>query len=66
MLYTSKEDALRLALSMYENEPCRICGKNIVDASVCVFAGYSKDNAARSAHQACWDKNIPAREWAHQ
>jgi hypothetical protein len=45
--------AARLALAMYENEPCRICGKPIVDAAEAVFVGYSKDNKARAAHHDC-------------
>lgn len=66
MLAISKDQALKIALSMYENEPCRICGEIITDASLCVYAGYSSDNSARSAHEACWDKNIPLSSWVHQ
>ena len=61
----SKETAIKLALSMYEGEPCRICGGLIVDASKAVYAGYSKGNAARSAHKTCWDKNTPQAQWAY-
>jgi hypothetical protein len=64
--FTTKENAVKLILSMYEDEPCRICGKTITDASLAVYAGYSKDNKARSAHKTCWDKDIPVSEWAHQ
>lgn len=53
------------ALSMYENEPCRICGKVIKDARKAVYAGYSHDNKVRSAHKSCWNKNIPQTQWAY-
>jgi len=45
-----------LALAMYANEPCRICGRIIThaDVGVAVFAGYSEDSASRAAHQRCW------------
>ena len=43
----------RLALAMYEGEPCRICEKPITDAANAVFVGYSPDNKARAAHHDC-------------
>ena len=50
----------------YANEPCRICGEMITEQQVMndhvVFAGYSSNNKARSAHKECWDKNIPMDE----
>ena len=54
----------------YVDEPCRICGEMItmqqlVDNQV-VFAGYSSNNEARSAHKECWDKNIPVSEWKYK
>jgi hypothetical protein len=54
-----RDDALiRLALSTYVDEPCRICGKPItwqdIETGV-VFAGYSDDLSSRSAHKACWE-----------
>ena len=64
-MYTSKDDAVKLAFSMYEGEPCRICGENITDATKAVYAGYSLGNKARSAHKICWDKGIPKSEWAY-
>ena len=52
-----------LVLSMYSNEPCRICGRlismeDIHDDRV-VFAGYSDDNKSRTAHKLCF---LNARE----
>jgi hypothetical protein len=61
----SKDDAVKIALSMYENEPCRICGELITDARKAVYAGYSADSKARSAHKTCWDKRIPKPQWAY-
>ena len=43
----------RLALAMYDGEPCRICGKPITIAADAVFVGYSSDNKARAAHHDC-------------
>lgn len=49
--------ALAMALMMYANEPCRICGRQItaVDVKTAVFAGYSDVRPARAAHRECWD-----------
>jgi hypothetical protein len=62
------EDAalVNIALGMYANEPCRICGKliEVSDLKDAVFAGYSQDSTSRSAHKACWDKQLPQAEWA--
>lgn len=64
-----------LAVSMYTNEPCRICGELLTMEDMrngAVFAGYSSDNAARSAHGECWRKypgdsaGAPRSEWVHQ
>ena len=61
----TKEAVVRLALSMYEGEPCRICGEVITDATKAVYAGYAFGNKARSAHKICWDKNTPKTQWAY-
>ena len=39
----------------YSPEPCRICGKPIGDDENAVYAGYSLESKARSAHGACWN-----------
>lgn len=56
----------RIALLAYANEPCRICGEVIDEKQVetAVFAGYSQDNTSRAAHKGCWDKKVPAEQWA--
>jgi hypothetical protein len=59
-----------LALSMYADEPCRICGENIAPEQIksdgVVFAGYSKDSKSRSAHKACWDSRPDdVSKWAN-
>ena len=61
------DPVLYMALAMYENEPCRICGENIEKAELrgLVFAGYSRDNKSRAAHGACWTKGLPQIEWAY-
>jgi hypothetical protein len=59
------EHVMDAILKMYENEPCRICGELIDDARKAVYAGYSKDSKSRSAHKACWNKNIPQAQWAY-
>ena len=46
-------NAARIALAMYEGEPCRICGKPITNAADAVFVGYSADNKSRAAHEKC-------------
>jgi hypothetical protein len=63
---TNKEIAARIALLVYANEPCRICGELITTGHLdtAVFAGYSKDGKSRSAHKECWDKQIPQEQWA--
>lgn len=51
---------LKLALSAYQDEPCRICGKPVTMADLeagAVFAGYNADNTSRSAHKHCWDEH---------
>lgn len=48
-----------MAMSFYVGEPCRICGETITkdDLQELVYAGYAKDNKARSAHGKCWNDN---------
>jgi hypothetical protein len=63
---TAKEAAAnKMALAMYEGEPCRICGETIIDATKAVYAGYSLGDKARSAHKVCWGKGIPQAQWAY-
>lgn len=70
----NKKHLVRLAASMYANEPCRICGAMLTMDDInngAVFAGYSSDNAARSAHKACWQRSPgvdgkPNADWVHQ
>lgn len=61
------EYLVRLALAMYANEPCRICGELIrpEDLNDAVFAGYSKYNESRAAHGQCWESKTPISEWAY-
>jgi hypothetical protein len=65
-MFMSRKDATKMALAMYEGEPCRICGKTITDATKAVYAGYSADNKARSAHKTCWNEKIPASKWVYK
>ena len=47
-----------LALAMYSNEPCRICGRILTIEDIragAVWAGYDKESSSRVAHKACWD-----------
>jgi len=71
----NRSHLVNLAVSMYTNEPCRICGVLLTMEDMrngAVFAGYSNDNAARSAHGDCWRKypsdaaGTPRPEWVHQ
>lgn len=65
----SLDKVFHFALSMYVNEPCRICRRLITweDISDAVFAGYSADNTARSAHKMCWDNALDTmRDFANQ
>ena len=61
----SRKTAVKIVSAMYLDEPCRICGEIITDLAGVVWAGYSKDSKARSAHGTCWKKNIPESQWAH-
>lgn len=70
----NKKYLLQVALSMYAGEPCRICGGTLTMDDLrngAVFAGYSADNAARSAHKECWQRSPgidgkPNPDWIHQ
>lgn len=62
---TTKENAVKMALAMYEGEPCRVCGQTITDATDAVYAGYSVGDKARSAHKSCWQKNLPKSSWVY-
>lgn len=65
----NREYLIHMALMMYANEPCRICGLTITEEQVidAVFAGYSDDNSARSAHRDCWAKyGTHPDSWVHQ
>ena len=70
MITLPKSVVLEMVLAAYANEPCRICGDNItleqIKSNVVVFAGYSADSAARSAHKNCWDTNKDQSTWKHQ
>jgi len=59
------EHIMDVVRSLYESEPCRICGKVIGDTSKSVFAGYSIDNKSRAAHESCWNKKLPQVQWAY-
>lgn len=61
------EKAIKMALSMYVDEPCRICGQMITwdDINDAVFAGYSTDNKSRSAHGECWRSGLPKHKWQY-
>lgn len=66
---SEREGLARLALAMYAHEPCRICGGTITREEVkqARWAGYSADDKARSAHDACWQRrgNDDPATWAH-
>lgn len=56
----SRRVAFEMALSMYAGEPCRICRRILTreDIDNAVFAGYSLDGTARSAHRVCWENFV--------
>ena len=58
-----------LTLSMYENEPCRICGEQLTKEAIqegAVFAGYAKNAASRAAHKQCWnERGDDKASWAY-
>lgn len=59
--------AVNLAMEVYVNEPCRICGElvKLEDLGRLVFAGYSATNYSRAAHGKCWEQEKPKSEWAY-
>ena len=67
MTLIDRETAYKMAMAMYTNEPCRICGQLITadDVKTAVFAGYSPDDKARSAHRECWDSGLPSHRWQY-
>jgi hypothetical protein len=72
----SKSAVVEIAVLMYANEPCRICGEILTRDDIvedgAVFAGYSSGDEARSAHKSCWNKypshdgKTPRPEWRYQ
>lgn len=53
--------AAHVALSMYANEPCRICRRLLTMDDLkdgAKFASYSVDGTARAAHRVCWDNFV--------
>ena len=68
-LNSSLETPPRMAIitdavhSMYEDEPCRVCGVLIGQLTKQVFAGYSACSKSRTAHKECWDAGIPKELW---
>lgn len=52
--------AAKLALSMYANEPCRICRRllSAADLPTMVYAGWSRDGKARVVHLVCWENFV--------
>ena len=64
LLTVSRESAVRIALSFYAGEPCRICGIDLTMDDLengAVFAGSPDANPGlpydgRAAHKECWDK----------
>lgn len=64
----NREYMAEIALSMYSNEPCRICGELLTIDDLhngAIYAGYSVDNKSRTAHSLCWNKNIEKGLWAY-
>ncbi len=65
--FFSNDTPRETPLSMYANEPCRICGKLLSseDVNDAVFAGYDRSDKSRSAHGECWRSNKSKQEWAY-
>ncbi len=58
-----------VAVGMYVDEPCQICGERLTMEDIerdAVFVGYTSDNTSRAAHKGCWDRRIPKEMWAKQ
>lgn len=61
--------AFESALSMYANEPCRICGRILTMDDIkdgAKFAGYSDDNTSRVAHRRCWEGFVDVARQAYK
>ena len=64
----------QIALSMYANEPCRVCGKLLTMDDLrngAVYATYSADSTSRAAHKDCWERSpivdgVVPKDWVHQ
>lgn len=64
--YIDRAKIKNMVMSQYKSEPCRICGLPISDDASAVFAGYSADNKARSAHGKCWlQRNDDPSSWVY-
>jgi hypothetical protein len=52
----NRDAAMMLALAMYADEPCRLCGKTITAADLdsAVWVGYDDVKPGRCGHRACW------------
>lgn len=54
----TRQKAYTIALSMYADEPCRICRRFLTWDDLhdgAKFAGYSVDGTSRAAHRVCWE-----------
>lgn len=61
----TRKIAAGFALTLYADEPCRICRKILTMADVhdgAKFAGYSRDGKARAAHRVCWENFVEMLE----
>jgi hypothetical protein len=50
-------------LTVYEGEPCQICGRRIWQVEVVHLK--SGDNKPRPIHADCWWQGVPVKQWAH-
>lgn len=68
MEYTERELAAHIAIQMYADEPCRICGQLLTSADLkdAIFAGYSDDKTSRAVHGVCWRNMIDVVRKAHK
>jgi hypothetical protein len=67
----NRRNLAHIALMMYADEPCRICGEAITKTDVydAVFVGCSRDGKSRAAHKLCWQEKTdhkPDADWVHQ
>ena len=65
---SGNEILVKGALSMYQSEPCRICGEEIrkEDLEDLIFVGYSSCDDSRAAHKECWESDKPESEWVYK